>query len=140
VLDDQPISERYFCTELVLGGNEDELGALRVILPLAALAGAAPERPQPPPPAPPAPKELRYDRVLPIEVELVVGLAQISLPLTRLRSLRVGEEIPLPAIGDVTAWVGGTAALRGEAGVRDGIRSLRVTRRISSSNDGADDR
>lgn len=140
VAEDQPVAERYLSTELVVGGSEDTLGALRVLLPMAALRAAAPERPAPAPPPPPAPKALRYDRVLPIEVEVVVGLAQVSLPIKRLRSLRVGDEIALPPIGDVTARVGGTAALLGEAGIRDGARSLRVTRRISSSNGTADDR
>jgi flagellar motor switch protein FliM len=140
VVEDLDPGDVYLVTELILGAPEEPLGALKVALPMTFMRGVAPSRPQKPPPAPPAPKMLRYDRVFPIEVDLVVELTRVTVPLGRLRTLAVGDELSLSSLGDAFGRVGDRKALAGEAGVRDGVRSFRVIRRLSSSNLEADDR
>jgi flagellar motor switch protein FliM len=141
VADDVDPDEPYLVTELLVGDPEEPLGTLRVAMPASLVRGASTVKPRSAPaPAPaPAARAPRYDRVLPIEIEVTVELARFQMSLGKLRTLAVGDELPLPALGEAIARVGTQAALVGEAGSRDGARSLRVTRRLSDSNlSGAD--
>ncbi len=128
------LSSRYVSVAMTIGTHDHPLGALCVALPAAIVPGA----PAPPPPAPaplPAPVRLaRYDRVLPVEVDLVVELGRLTVPLRTLRSLNVGDELSLAALAGAIGRVGDRPAFIGEAGTQGGVRSLRVTRRVDSAS------
>jgi flagellar motor switch protein FliM len=81
----------------------------------------------------PVAREPRYDRLLPVEVEIVAELARLQIPLGRVLGLNVGDELPLGLHPEAILRVGDRAALVGEPGERAGIRSVRVTGRCSSS-------
>ncbi len=127
---------RYVSVPMEIGPYGKPLGALFVALPAAIVPGVAPV----PAPAPPpvlrvaAPRLPQYDRVLPVQVDLVVELARLNVPLRALRSLRVGDELALPTTTEAMGRVGDRSALFGDAGTQGGLRSLRVTRRANSDS------
>jgi len=71
-------------------------------------------------------------RVLPVPVTVVGELARISIPLSKLRSVTVGDSIDLGLVKKVELRVGGRSALMGQAGEQDGVRSVRVQHRVGS--------
>lgn len=73
---------------------------------------------------------LGIDRVLPLPVTAVVELRRMSLPLARVRTLAVGQMIDLGPVRDVVVRVGDRAALVGEAGSQNSVRSVRVKNRV----------
>lgn len=126
----------YAITVLDFGA---EAGRLFVALPANVLETLAPRRPTAP--AAPVRKAPRFDRVMPVQVELVVELARLSLPLARLQGLRVGEELPLGALSEAIGTVGDRKAFYGEPGTSGGLRSFRIVRRADSpSSPGGGDR
>lgn len=82
----------------------------------------------------------QFDRVLPVQVELIVELARLQLSLGRLESLAPGDELALGPVHEVQARVGGRTAFIGQPGTANGQRSYRVGRRVESlsSSIGAD--
>ncbi len=93
------------------------------------------------PVAPPAQRAPRFDRVFPVEVDFIVELARLDLPLGTLERLAPGDEIQLGSVGEVEARVGGKCAFVGQPGITGGKRSFRIVRRaISDSSMGLGDR
>ncbi len=76
----------------------------------------------------------KFDRVMPVELELVVELARLDLPFGTLERLAPGDEIPLGVIGEVEGRVGGKPAFIGRPGITGGQRSFRVERRANSDS------
>lgn len=124
----------YLVARLEIGAEPH--GSLLVAIPAAVVPGALPRTAAPPAPDRPA-RAPRYERLLPVELEVVVELARLQVPVRRLHGLSVGDEIPLAALGPATARVAGRPALTGEAGSRGGARSLRVLERVDSSSSSA---
>lgn len=69
-------------------------------------------------------------RVLPVPLPVVAELGRTTLPLARLRALRVGDELPLGALGQVVIRVGDRPTLLAEPGEADGVRSVKIARRL----------
>ena len=69
-------------------------------------------------------------RVMPLPVPVVAELARAKMPLSRLRGLQVGDVVDLGHLGDVTVRVGDKPSLFAEPGEADGMRSVRVRRRV----------
>lgn len=120
----------------VAGAGMVHIGVPAVIAPARRSASA--ERAERAAAAPP--REPRYDRLMPVEVELVAELARLQLPLGKVLGLSVGDELPLGLHPEAVLRVGERAALVGEPGERAGIRSVRVTGRCSSSTPAVPDR
>ena len=74
--------------------------------------------------------KLGIERVLPLPVTAVVELRRLSLPLSRVRSLEVGQLLDLGPVRDVVLRVGDRPALVGEAGSQNQVRSIRVKSRV----------
>ncbi len=72
-------------------------------------------------------------RVMPVEVPVVAELASMKMSLKKLRSFQVGDMLDLGAVRRVNLKVSGRTALIGEAGEKDGLRSVKVTRRIEDA-------
>lgn len=128
---------RYVSVPMEIGPPGKPLGALFVALPAAIVPGVAPVPAPAPPPAlrvAPAARLPQYDRVLPVQVDLVVELARLTLPLRALRSLAVGDELLLPTTTEAMGRVGDRPTFFGDAGTQAGLRSLRVTRRANSDS------
>lgn len=69
-------------------------------------------------------------RVLPVPLPVVAELARTTVPLARLRALQVGDELPLGALNHVVVRVGDRPTLLAEPGEADGVRSVRIARRL----------
>jgi len=103
---------------------------IRRLLPRAqGGGGSTPERPAPVK-APQRPAQ--FDRVMPVEVEVAVELARVSIPLRQLETLRVGDEILIGRPGEVLARIGEQPVFAGEPGASGMVRSVRVTTRMIS--------
>ncbi|MEN9787415.1 MAG: Flagellar motor switch protein FliM [Pseudomonadota bacterium] len=101
--------------------------------------GGTQERSAAPTPAPQ--RAAQFDRVMPVEVDVVVELARVQMPLRRLQSLRVGDEILLGSAGDATGRIGDLPVFSGEPGSSGGVRSVRIVQRmISGLSSGGTDR
>ena len=72
-------------------------------------------------------------RVLPIPVEATAELARVKMNLHTMRALRVGSTIDLGNVADVKVRVGGRVVMQAEAGEREGVRCVRVKRRVGPS-------
>ena len=127
-------STQYAITTLELGGAVPH-GSIFVALPATAWDTVAPRVVVAPPPAPRSGQRTpRFERLMPVQVEMVVELARLELPLRRLQALRVGDEIPLGAVGEACGRVGDRKAFFGEPGTSGGVRSFKVMRRADSSS------
>jgi flagellar motor switch protein FliM len=91
--------------------------------------GSTPERPVP---AKAPQRQAQFDRVMPVEVEVAVELARVSIPLQHLEGLRVGDEILIGRPGEVLARIGEQPVFAGEPGASGMVRSVRVTTRMIS--------
>lgn len=78
----------------------------------------------------PADRAVAVDRVLPLEVEVVAELARIPLVVADLQSLEVGAMLDLGSASEIVLSVNGKPTLLAEAGEADGVRSIRVLRRL----------
>lgn len=74
-------------------------------------------------------------RVMPVPVEAVVELARITLPIGKVKSLEVGDLLPLGAVRNVTMRVGNKQLFVGEPGEQAGNRSMRIDKRNSITMD-----
>jgi flagellar motor switch protein FliM len=74
----------------------------------------------------------QFDRVMPVEVELVVELSRVSVPLRQLQSLRAGDELFIGTVSEAIARVGDQAIFTGEPGTSGALRSIRITSRTFS--------
>ncbi len=83
----------------------------------------------------------QFDRVMPVEVDVVVELARLNVPLRQLQALRPGDEVAIGTVAEAVARVGDQPIFSGEPGSSGPIRSIRVTSRaISSLSSPEDDR
>lgn len=121
----------YAITTLEMGGNLGP-GNIFVALPAAVWEVFGPRRRSVP--STPARREPAFDRVMPVQIELVVEIARLDLSLRRLQALTVGDELPLGALGEACGRVGDKRAFYGEPGASGGVRSFRVMRRADSSS------
>lgn len=116
------------CT-LECGAEDDPLGRLSIALPATMLRGVIGSS-EAPSNRMTARRRLNFDRLAACEVELVVELTRLTTTLGDLRLLKVGDAVPLGALGEVRALVNGTPSFAGEPGACDGVRSFRVSRRV----------
>jgi flagellar motor switch protein FliM len=124
--------------EIALGGQP--LGSAHVALPNGlvrrllprALGGAGAAAPDKSSSSRGAPRPAQFDRVMPVEVEVAVELARITIPLKRLEQLRVGDEVVIGRAGEAIARIGDLAVFAGEAGASGAVRSVRVTTKMIS--------
>jgi flagellar motor switch protein FliM len=124
-----PQTSRIVSVALECGTEEEPLGRITVALPMSVLRSLAAgpvlanARPQ-------VVRAANYDRVLPMEIEVVVELARVNATLQTLQDLQVGDELPLGAVREARAFINGRPTLTGEAGAEGYQRSFRVLRRI----------
>ena len=71
-------------------------------------------------------------RVLPVALTVLAELARVTLSFKKLRTIKVGDTLDIGAVREVELRVGGRPALTGEAGEADGVRSVRINRRVES--------
>lgn len=135
-----PSSPMVVC-DLTFGKTEEPMGRMLVALPTGILRDlvakrAAPQTRQPPP------RTLKFDRLMPVEVEVIVEVARVNLQLHQLENLQIGDEIPLGPLPEAKAIVNGKPAFSGEPGSKGSSRSFRITRRlmlpIDSRSEGSD--
>lgn len=115
---------------LDLGPPQAPFGLVSVLLPTHATGILWPER------------DLRrareaeasaLGRVMPVRVDVIAELARTSITLGDMRRLAVGAEIDLGPIGDVRVCVSGRPTLMGQPGEVDGVRSVKVVRRLEAA-------
>jgi flagellar motor switch protein FliM len=70
------------------------------------------------------------DRVMPVSVEIVAELTRKKLPLSDVRKLHVGQILELGPLRDVELRLSGQTAFTAEAGERDGVRSVRIRKKV----------
>ncbi|MCA9572135.1 MAG: FliM/FliN family flagellar motor switch protein [Myxococcales bacterium] len=75
-------------------------------------------------------RQAEVERVLPVEVEVIAELARIPLVVADLQALQVGSLLDLGSAGEIVLSVNGKPTLLAEAGEADGVRSIRVLRRM----------
>lgn len=78
----------------------------------------------------PTNRAVAVDRVLPLEVEVIAELARIPLVVADLQHLEVGSMLDLGSASEIVLSVNGKPTLLAEAGEADGVRSIRVLRRL----------
>ncbi|NCG19837.1 MAG: hypothetical protein GWP91_12585 [Rhodobacterales bacterium] len=71
-------------------------------------------------------------RVLPVSLMVVAELSRLQLPLSRLRTLAVGDTLDIGMVKRVELRVSGRPALVGFAGEEDGVRSVRIESRVTN--------
>lgn len=126
--------------EVRFGPEDNPLGVLQCALPGALVKGAAGKKPAAAT-RPESTRTLNFDRLMPVEVDMVVELARIELTLRALENLQPGDELPLGAAHEVCARVNEKPSFYGEAGVVSGLRSFKIARRAGlPSTVGAKDR
>jgi flagellar motor switch protein FliM len=76
------------------------------------------------------PASLDLGAFMPIEVELVAELSAISLTVSQLEALTVGDTLPLGNVRRASVKVNGKPAFEGLVGEMDGLRSVQIQRRI----------
>lgn len=132
VLGDFPAGASMIVCELHFGRTDASLGRLIVALPMGILRDLVARR-GPPAAKPPPPRTLKFDRLMPVEVEVVVEVARIDLQLSTLENLQVGDEIPLGSLSDARALINGRPAFAGEPGTKGSMRSFRIVRRLGGA-------
>lgn len=89
------------------------------------------------PSAPVATDPAGFDRVMPVPVTVVAELARVKMSLSKVQDLRPGALIDLGFLREVMMRVGDRPLLAAEAGESDGLRSVRITRRLAQLEDSA---
>lgn len=140
VLGDFPPGASMIVCELHFGRPDASLGRMIVALPMGILRDLVARRAPPAGKAPP-PRTLKFDRLMPVEVDVVVEVVRIELQLSTLENLQVGDEIPLGSMNEARALINGRPAFAGEPGTKGSMRSFRIVRRLggapNSSSEGA---
>jgi flagellar motor switch protein FliM len=142
VLGEFPPGAPMIVCDLHFGHPDASLGRLIVALPTGILRDLVAKR-SPQPTKVPAPRTLKFDRLMPVEVEVVIQVAKIELNLSILENLQPGDEIQLGSLSDARAIVNGRPAFAGEPGTKGSMRSFRITRRLigpGNSSPGSADR
>lgn len=127
VLGDSVTPTPAICAEIQFGRPENPLGWMRLILPGSCLRGLAVRRPAPPPDL--MPRMPNFDRVMGVEMDVVVELSKIRLPVRALERLKIGDMVPLGPAAEARAVINNVPVFHGQAGAQGGVRSVRMTRR-----------
>jgi flagellar motor switch protein FliM len=123
-------SIEIYAATLDFGPPEQPYGLMCIAVPVQAFRDLERVSTASPPSRPKARAAGRLDRVLPLEVQLVVELSRIRVPLSELRCLRVGDVLPIGSLQQASAYVNGRQVLEVEAGQSGGQRSVRVLKRL----------
>ena len=122
-----PTSPMVVC-DLTFGRPDQSLGRLLIALPNSVLRDLVQKRA--PAPVAPAVRTPRFDRLLPVTVDLTVEIARIELTYTQLEQLQIGDEIPIGTLTEARALANGQLAFIGEPGTKGSTRSFRITKKI----------
>ncbi len=117
------------CT-IECGPEHEPLGKLTLALPAVMLRGVGGAADHTATARAAARRRANYERLYGCEIEMTVELTRLSTTLGALRALKIGDAMPLGALGEVRALVNGTPSFSGEPGACDGVRSFRVSRRV----------
>jgi len=80
------------------------------------------------------PQSGRLDRVMPVNLDLSAELTNLRMPLSDLKSLKVGSTIDLGPPREAVVKVDGQPVLYGEAGNSRGVQAMKITRRALKSD------
>jgi len=109
--------------------DEGPFGEIEVGFPETLLRPGGTVRPV----AAPKKKTVDINRVLPVEVDAIAEMARLTMRVRDLKSLEVGDLIPLGRLDAATLRINGKAVFSGEPGHQGGQRCLRVKRRVGPS-------
>lgn len=135
-ISDGPVGPSPRAVEQVSGGlpmlcatleisHEDNSGRIAVLVPVSLVMGSSRGVPRE------RERSMHLERVFPVEIQLVVELARLTMPLGELKALEPGMELPLGAIHLVEARVDGVPTFVGEPGESRGQRSFRIAQRMT---------
>lgn len=116
-----PLPTAVFTATVHLG-DEGLPGVLRLVIPAAAARSWSGQAPEPSAPRGPG----SWDRVMPVSVEAVVEFARVKVPLSQVRSLQIGDVLPLGPAREARVFVKGQQVLYGDPGDRAGVRCLKI--------------
>jgi len=129
VVDEMSRPESAFVATLDFGPPEEPFGLMAVAAPIQAFRtlGTSPNDLNDD-----TDNERTYsmDRVMPMEVGLVAEMARVKLPVGKLRSLAVGDVIPLGRSRKAVIRVNERVVIEGEPGFTNGQRSIKVTEKL----------
>ena len=103
------------------------LGLMAVVLPVAVFPQ---DEPAPRPERRPESQSL--ESLMNVEVEVVAELTRLELTVNSLRALEVGQVVHLGLLRNAIVKVNGMPLCEGQAGVSNGLRSVRLIRRSNS--------
>jgi flagellar motor switch protein FliM len=103
------------------------LGLMAVVLPVATF----PED-EPPPRPERRTQGKSLDSLMNVEVEVVAELTRLELTVNSLRALEVGQVVHLGLLRNAIIKVNDMPLCEGQAGVSNGLRSVRLIRRSNS--------
>lgn len=112
------------------GPVDAPLGLLTLALPLHALGSLAAVIQEDEEEEPPPRRRRGLEVVMPVEVELVVELTQLSLTVATLRSMAAGDVVELGVMREALVKVNGLPMFEGEAGIANGVRCVKINRRV----------
>lgn len=123
--------------DMELGPEEGPYGRAQLVLPAQAAGVLWPERQ-----AKPKKKKRKRSmkRVSEVAVPVVAELVRRKMTLADVRELQVGDLIELGSMHDVTVRLGGRPSLEGEAGHQQGLRCVRIKRRLGPQGPAGTDR
>jgi flagellar motor switch protein FliM len=128
-----PRSATIIESALDFGPPESPFGLVSVVLPPQGAGVLWPSRGHSSSSRRSSQPEQGIRRVMPVEVPVVAELANVKMSLKQLRGIQVGDTIDLGAVRRVSLKVSGQTAIVGEAGEKDGVRSVKVTRRVEET-------
>jgi flagellar motor switch protein FliM len=124
-----PQARNVIDASFVIGEPDMPLGRIWVVLPPQGAGILWPQRhPRPNVRTHPA---MGMQRVMPLPLPVVAELARATIPLARLQKLQVGDMLELGPMHNVTLRVGERPTMLAEPGESDGVRSVRIRRRLA---------
>jgi flagellar motor switch protein FliM len=129
VVETGSVDEDVYVGRLEFGPLDDPYGTLITTIPVQVLRGLESKDSRQDDERSREVKDL--DRVMPIELEMVAEMARIPMRVRDLRSLRVGDLIPLGPMKGALLRINGKNVMLGEPGHSNGQRSVRVIKRIT---------
>ncbi len=130
---DLPATAPMVVAEIRFGPEENPLGILQCAIPGALAKGLSGKKTLSDS-RPDASRVLNFDRLMPVEVDLVVELARIELSLQVLENLQVGTDLLLGQVHELSARVNSSVSFYGEAGTAGGVRSFKIARRVGTAS------
>ncbi|MFT7518337.1 MAG: flagellar motor switch protein FliM [Kiritimatiellia bacterium] len=128
---DLPLARTALMLDAALdfGPAEDPYGLMTIAMPVTLTTILWPQAKSPPN----RPNDRGVSRVLPIPLTVVAELTRINLAYSELEHLKVGQLLELGSMRDVVMSIAGKIVLRGEAGVIDGTRCVRIVKRENTA-------